>query len=80
MGDRRSCKYSSAAAGMMQWPGAQARELKITARFSEGTIEITQFEDVEKAVAGREQPATATGTFHANPDKRGPHIEGEVAV
>jgi len=29
-------------------------ELKITARFPEGTVEITQFEEVRKAGTGKE--------------------------
>jgi len=33
---------------------ALAGELKITAKFRKGTVEITQFEDVKKAAAGKD--------------------------
>jgi hypothetical protein len=33
---------------------AMGGELKITARFPEGTVEITQFEEVRKAGTGKE--------------------------
>jgi hypothetical protein len=33
---------------------AMGRELKITAKFPEGTVEITQFEVVKKAAAGKD--------------------------
>jgi hypothetical protein len=33
---------------------ALAGELKITANFLEGTVEITQFEDVKKAATGND--------------------------
>jgi transcriptional regulator with XRE-family HTH domain len=33
---------------------AMGGELKITAKFPEGTVEITQFEEVEKTVGGGE--------------------------
>jgi hypothetical protein len=40
------------ASGFRQSPGRRAK--KITAKFPQGTVEITQFEDVKKAAAGKE--------------------------
>ncbi len=33
---------------------AMGEDLKITAKFPEGTVEITQFEDAKKAAAGKD--------------------------
>jgi hypothetical protein len=48
-------------------------ELKITAKFPEGTVEITQFEVVKKAAAGKDQAVGAKMTRRlAPPAENGP--------
>lgn len=39
---------------LQDFVNALGGELKITAKFPEGTIEIAQFEDVKKAAAGKD--------------------------
>ena len=48
--ERRTDMYVST---LQDFVKAMGGELKITARFPEGTVEIRQFEDVKKAAAGR---------------------------
>src|SRR5882672_7912896 len=48
--ERRTDMYVST---LQDFVKAMGGELKITARFPEGTVEISQFEDVKKAGAGR---------------------------
>ena len=48
--ERRTDMYIST---LQDFVKAMGGELKITARFPEGTVEISQFEDVNKAGAGR---------------------------
>jgi transcriptional regulator with XRE-family HTH domain len=47
--ERRADMYVSTLQSFVK---AMGGELKITARFPEGTVEINQFEDVKKAAAG----------------------------
>jgi DNA-binding XRE family transcriptional regulator len=47
--ERRTDMYVSTLQGFVK---AMGGELKITAQFPEGTVEINQFEDVKKAAAG----------------------------
>jgi DNA-binding transcriptional regulator YiaG len=49
--ERRADMYVST---LQDFVKAMGGELKITAQFPEGTVEITQFEDVKKAAAGKE--------------------------
>jgi hypothetical protein len=49
--ERRADMYVSTLHDFVK---AMGGELKITAKFPEGTVEITQFEDVKKAAAGKE--------------------------
>ena len=49
--ERRADMYVST---LQDFVKAMGGELKITAQFPEGTVEITQFEDVKKAAAGTE--------------------------
>src|SRR6202035_4546491 len=49
--ERRADMYVSTLQSFVK---AMGGELKITARFPEGTVEINQFEDVKKAAAGKE--------------------------
>jgi transcriptional regulator with XRE-family HTH domain len=49
--ERRADMYVSALHGFVK---AMGGELKITAKFPEGTVEITQFEAVKKAAAGKD--------------------------
>jgi transcriptional regulator with XRE-family HTH domain len=49
--ERRADMYVSTLHDFVK---AMGGELKITAKFAEGTVEISQFEDVKKAAAGRE--------------------------
>lgn len=49
--ERRADMYVST---LQDFVKAMGGELKITARFPEGTIEITQFEDGRKTAAGRD--------------------------
>lgn len=49
--ERRADMYVST---LQDFVKAMGGELTITARFPEGTIEITQFEDVRKATAGKD--------------------------
>lgn len=49
--ERRTDMYVST---LQDFVKAMGGELKITARFPEGTVEISQFEEVKKAGAGRE--------------------------
>src|SRR5438445_9162913 len=47
--ERRTDMYVSTLQGFVK---AMGGELKITAKFPEGTVEISQFEDVKKSAAG----------------------------
>jgi hypothetical protein len=47
--ERRTDMYIST---LQDFVKAMGGELKITAKFSDGTVEINQFEDAKKAVAG----------------------------
>jgi transcriptional regulator with XRE-family HTH domain len=49
--ERRADMYVSTLQGFVK---AMGGELKITAKFPEGTVEITQFEDAKKATAGKD--------------------------
>ena len=49
--ERRADMYVSTLHDFVR---AMGGELKITARFPEGTVEISQFEDVKKALAGKQ--------------------------
>src|SRR5277367_472004 len=49
--ERRADMYVSTLQDFIK---AMGGELTITARFPEGTVEITQFEDVRKATAGKD--------------------------
>ena len=49
--ERRADMYVST---LQDFVKALGGELKITAKFPEGTVEITQFVDVKKAAAGRD--------------------------
>jgi DNA-binding transcriptional regulator YiaG len=49
--ERRADMYVSTLHDFVK---AMGGELKITAQFPEGTVEITQFEDVEKAAVGKD--------------------------
>jgi transcriptional regulator with XRE-family HTH domain len=49
--ERRADMYVST---LQDFVKAMGGELTITAKFPEGTVEITQFEDVKKAAAGKE--------------------------
>jgi DNA-binding transcriptional regulator YiaG len=49
--ERRADMYVSTLHDFVK---AMGGELKITAKFPEGTVEITQFEDVKKAAVGKE--------------------------
>ena len=49
--ERRTDMYVST---LQDFVKAMGGELNITSQFPEGTVEITQFEDVKKAAAGKE--------------------------
>ena len=49
--ERRADVYVST---LQDFVKAMGGELKITAKFPEGTVEIRQFEDVKKAAAGKD--------------------------
>src|ERR1700686_2657809 len=49
--ERRADMYVSTLQSFVK---AMGGELKITARFPEGTVEISQFEDAKKAAAGKD--------------------------
>ncbi len=49
--ERRADMYVSTLHDFVK---AMGGELRITAKFPEGTVEITQFEDVKKVAAGKE--------------------------
>jgi transcriptional regulator with XRE-family HTH domain len=49
--ERRADMYVSTLHNFIK---AMGGELKITAKFPEGTVEITHFEDVKKAAAGKD--------------------------
>jgi hypothetical protein len=53
--ERRADMYVSALQSFVK---AMGGELKITARFPEGTVEINQFEDVKKAAGSTQQAKT----------------------